>query len=47
MYKIVLPLSGDSIFENVYLMVIKMNSGTMKMVTHEIPPKYTNFGFSI
>ena len=32
MYKSLLPLNEESIFENVHFMVVKMKSGNMKMV---------------
>ena len=32
MYKSLLPLNKNNIFENIHLMVVKMNNSTMKMI---------------
>ena len=39
MYKSLLPLNEESIFENVYLVEVKMKSGTMKVVNMKFPHK--------
>ena len=37
MYKSLLPLNEECIFENVSLVVVKMKSGTMKVVNIKFP----------
>ena len=37
MYKSLLPLNEEDIFENISLVVVKMKSGTMKVVNIKFP----------
>ena len=39
MYNSLLPLNEEDVFENVYLVVVEMNSGTMKVVNMKFPLK--------
>ena len=39
-YKSLLPLNEECNFENVHLVVVKMKSGTMKVVNMKFPQKF-------
>ena len=41
-YKNLMPLNEECIFKNVHLVVVKMKSGTMKVVNMKLPLKFTN-----
>ena len=37
-----MPLNEEDIFENIFLLVVNMNNGTKKVVTHENFRKYNS-----
>ena len=43
MYKSLLPLNKNNIFENIHLMVVKMNNSTMKTINMKSPHKFLEY----